>query len=126
MAADKSMKVLVVDDYQTMCTEICNTFKFMGFENTDCTSTTTQALEKLKNDNYGLVIYDWFTGPNNGAEFFKAMSEDKLRQIPIIVVSNVINDDMRKEMADIGVPEYLTKPFNTSVLSKKLIAIFGE
>ncbi|MCQ2966195.1 MAG: response regulator [Alphaproteobacteria bacterium] len=126
MAVDVNMKILVVDDYKTMNALVCNVFNLLGFKDVQSVSSTDEAFQQLDKDQYGLVIYDWYTGPMSGKDFFHKMGTEKYKQIPIIVVSGEITPELTAEMKEIGVPEYITKPFNTAVLRKKLEAIFGK
>lgn len=126
MSVDVNMKVLVIDDYNTMNSLIRNVFNLLGFKDVQGVSSTEEAFREMDSDQYGLVIYDWYTGPMSGKDFFNKMGTDKYKQIPIIVVSGEITPELMNEMNEIGVPEYITKPFNTAVLRKKLEAIFGK
>lgn len=126
MSVDTNMKVLVIDDYNTMNALIQNVFNLLGFKDVQGVSSTDDAFVKLDSEQFGLVIYDWYTGPMSGKDFFNKMGTEKYKQIPIIVVSGEITPELTAEMQEIGVPEYITKPFNTAVLRKKLEAIFGK
>ena len=58
MAVDLSMPVLVVDDYNTMVRIIRNLLKQLGFEHVDDANDGSQALAKMRERKYGLVISD--------------------------------------------------------------------
>ena len=59
MAVNLSMPVLVVDDYKTMIRIIRNLLKQLGFSDVDEAADGTEALGKMKERGYGLVISDW-------------------------------------------------------------------
>jgi two-component system chemotaxis response regulator CheY len=59
MSIDKSMNVLIVDDYKTMLRIIRNLLKQIDFNNVEEATDGTEALAKLRAGNYGLVISDW-------------------------------------------------------------------
>ena len=48
MAVDKSMPILVVDDYKTMLRIIRNLLKQLGFENVDEATDGSSALSKMR------------------------------------------------------------------------------
>lgn len=76
MALDVQMPVLVVDDYKTMIRIIRNLLKQLGFEDIDDAADGTEALEKMKQRRYGLVISDWNMEPMTGYELLKQVRAD--------------------------------------------------
>ena len=88
MAVDMSMKVLVVDDYKTMLRIIGNLLKQLGFQNIEEACDGAEALEKMKKENFGLVISDWNMGPMTGYELLcKVRSDDSLKRTPFIMIT---------------------------------------
>ena len=59
MAVDLSMPVLIVDDYNTMVRIIRNLLRQLGFEHIDDANDGSEALAKMQQRKYGLVISDW-------------------------------------------------------------------
>ncbi len=77
MAVDKSMKILVVDDYNTMRRIIGNLLKQLGFENIDEAADGTEALKTLEeNGPHGLIISDWNMEPMTGLQLLKEVREN--------------------------------------------------
>lgn len=77
MAVDTTMSVLVVDDYKTMIRIIRNLLKQIGFEDVDEASDGTEALSKMKERKYGLVISDWNMEPMTGYELLKEVQGER-------------------------------------------------
>ncbi|MBW3560131.1 MAG: response regulator [Proteobacteria bacterium] len=127
MPISKSMKVLVVDDYKTMVRLIQNLLKELGFNNLDEASNGVEALAKLRQDSFGLVISDWNMEPMTGYELLQAVRADaNLKALPFILVtaeSKVENVIAAKKA---GVNNYIVKPFNAATLKQKMTAVFGE
>ena len=71
MAVDLSMPVLVVDDYKTMVRIITNLLKQLGFKNIEAASDGKEALAKMQESKYGLVISDWNMEPMTGYELLR-------------------------------------------------------
>src|SRR4051794_3423362 len=85
---DKSMPILVVDDYATMVRIIRNLLKQIGFENVDDASNGEAALEKIRNNNYGLVFSDWNMEPMSGIELLQRVRSDpRTANTPFIMVT---------------------------------------
>jgi len=125
MALDPAMPILVVDDYQTMIRIIRNLLKQLGFEEVDDALDGTQALAKMKQRKYGLVISDWNMEPMTGYDLLKAVrSDDGLKEMPFIMVTAESKTDNVIAAKKAGVNSYIVKPFNAQTLKQKIDAIF--
>ena len=71
MAVDKNMPILIVDDYKTMLRIIRNLLKQIGFDNVEEATDGTQALQKLREKKFELVISDWNMEPMTGIELLR-------------------------------------------------------
>ncbi len=127
MALDLSMEVLVVDDYKTMIRIIRNLLKQLGFENIDDAADGAEALGKLKEKAYGLIISDWNMEPMTGYELLKEVrSDDILGKTPFIMVTAESKTENVIAAKKAGVNNYIVKPFNAATLQAKINAVFGE
>jgi CheY-like chemotaxis protein len=68
MPIDKSINVLIVDDYKTMLRIIRNLLKQIEFNNVEEATDGAEALAKLRSCNFGLVISDWNMVPMTGLQ----------------------------------------------------------
>ena len=59
MAVDRSLPILIVDDYKTMLRIIRNLLQQLEFTNVDEATDGATALQQLREKPYGLVISDW-------------------------------------------------------------------
>ncbi|MGX1309813.1 two-component system chemotaxis response regulator CheY [Amorphus suaedae] len=125
MALDFSMPVLVVDDYKTMIRIIKNLLKQLGFEDVDEATDGTEALGKLKERTYGLVISDWNMQPMTGYELLQHVrSDDALSAIPFIMVTAEAKSENVVAAKKAGVSNYIVKPFNAQTLKGKIETVF--
>lgn len=126
MAVDKSMHVLVVDDYKTMVRIIGNLLGQLDLKNVDDATDGNAALEKLRRGDYGLVISDWYMEPMTGLQLLREVRADaKLKEIPFIMVTAESKTENVVEAKKAGVSNYIVKPFNAETLKNKLTAVFG-
>ena len=126
MALDLSTPILVVDDYQTMIRIIRNLLKQLGFDDVDDATDGAQAMEKLRQRRYGLVISDWNMEPMTGYELLKAVRADsQLKDTPFIMVTAESKTDNVIAAKKAGVDSYIVKPFNAQTLRSKIDAIEG-
>ncbi|MFD1476867.1 response regulator [Ancylobacter polymorphus] len=125
MAVDLSMPVLVVDDYKTMVRIIRNLLKQIGFEDVDEASDGVEALSKLKERQYGLVISDWNMEPMTGYELLKQVRDDSaLNALPFIMVTAEAKSENVIAAKKAGVNNYIVKPFNAQTLKSKIETVF--
>jgi two-component system chemotaxis response regulator CheY len=126
MSVDMSMPILIVDDYKTMLRIIRNLLKQLGFENVDEATDGSQALQKLRQKPYSLVISDWNMEPMTGLQLLKEVRADaKLKTTPFIMVTAESKKENVVAAAQAGVNNYIVKPFNADTLKGKLTSVIG-
>ena len=124
MALDLSMPILVVDDYKTMIRIIRNLLKQLGFEDVDEASDGSEALSKMKDRSYGLVISDWNMEPMSGFELLqKVREETALSETPFIIVTAESKTENVIAAKKAGVNNYIVKPFNAQTLKSKIESV---
>src|ERR1700727_3295513 len=88
MPFDRSMNVLIVDDYKTMLRIIRNLLKQIEFNNVEEASDGTEALTKLRGGNFGLVISDWNMAPVTGLQLLQEVRADnRMNATPFIMIT---------------------------------------
>jgi two-component system, chemotaxis family, chemotaxis protein CheY len=127
MAADASMSILIVDDYNTMIRIIRNLLKQLGFENVDDANDGTSALAKMREKSYGLVISDWNMAPMTGYDLLREIRADPiLRPTRFIMVTAESKTDNVIAAKKAGVDNYIVKPFNAQTLQHKIQSVFAD
>ena len=127
MTADRSIRVLIVDDYKSMVRIIRSLMQQLGFTNIDEATDAKTALDMISTGDYGLVLSDWNMAPMNGIELLKAVRADPQRaSTPFVMVTShaAPSDIMTAKRA--GASNYLIKPFNVEALRQKLSLVLGE
>ncbi|MNH67994.1 Chemotaxis protein CheY [compost metagenome] len=127
MAADKSMNVLVVDDYKSMVRIVRGMLNQLGFINVDDAPDGAAAMALLKEKSYGLVLSDWNMQPVTGLELLKQVrAEEKTRATPFVMVTAEAKVENVIAARQAGVNNYVIKPFTLAVLKQKLTSVVGE
>ena len=125
MSLDLKMPVLVVDDYKTMIRIIKNLLRQIGYEDVDDATDGTEALVKLRERKYGLVISDWNMEPMTGYDLLKEVRADSnLASIPFIMVTAEAKSENVVAAKKAGVSNYIVKPFNAPTLKGKIESVF--
>ena len=123
------MKILVVDDFSTMRRIIKNLLRDLGFNNTSEADDGLTALPMLKSGNYDLLVTDWNMPGMQGIDLLKAVRADedeKLKNIPVLMVTAEQKKEQIVEAAQAGVNGYVVKPFTALILKEKLEKIFAR
>ena len=127
MAVKKEMAILVVDDYKTMLRIIRNLLKQLDFNNVDEATDGSEALKKLRDKDYGLVISDWNMEPMTGLQLVREVRSDKkLKKLPFIMVTAEIKTENVVAAKEAGVSNYIVKPFNAETLKQKIASVLGD
>ena len=127
MPIDKSMHVLIVDDYKTMLRIIRNLLKQIEFNNVEEASDGGEALSKLRAGNFGLVISDWNMVPMTGLQLLQEVRADaRLKSTPFIMITAESKTENVVAAKQAGVSNYIVKPFNAETLKAKMVSVIGE
>jgi two-component system chemotaxis response regulator CheY len=124
---DMNMPILLVDDYKTMLRIIRNLLKQLGFDNVDEANDGSEALQRLRDRPYGLVISDWNMAPMTGLELLQEVRADgRLKDTPFIMITAESKAENVVAAKKAGVNNYIVKPFNAETLKQKLTTVIGE
>ena len=126
MAVDKTMKVLVVDDYKTMIRIVRSLLDQLGFRDIDEAPDGEAALELIRANRYGLILSDWNMQPMTGYELLQTVRADpSTAKTPFVMVTAEAKTENVVAARHAGVNNYIIKPFTLAVLKQKLSAVFG-
>ena len=124
---DKSIPILVVDDFNTMRRIVKTCLRQLGFENITEAEDGSVALGKLKAGEFKLIISDWNMPNMMGIDFLKAVrGNPNTKAIPFLMVTAEANKENILAAVQAGVSNYVVKPFTAEVLEQKFHAIFGK
>ena len=127
MAVDLNMPVLIVDDYNTMVRIIRNLLRQLGFEHIDDANDGSEALEKMQQRKYGLVISDWNMEGMTGYDLLQQVRADPgLSTTPFIMVTAESKTQNVIAAKKAGVSNYIVKPFNAQTLKSKIDMLFPD
>ena len=129
MAVDKTMNILVVDDYQTMRKVVGHLLKKLGFQSIDEAGDGTEALKVLRESGktYGLIVSDWNMEPMTGLQLLREVRADaKLKKTPFIMVTAESKAENVIAAKEAGVSNYIVKPFNEVTLKQKMASVLGN
>lgn len=115
-----SRKVLVVDDEKLIVKGIRFSLEQDDMD-VDCAYDGEEALEKVKNSKYDLILLDIMLPKLTGLEVCQQIRE--FSDVPIVMLT-AKGDDMDKIMGlEYGADDYITKPFNILEVKARIKAI---
>ena len=118
---DKSMSFLIVDDQFNVRRMIVNFLRAFDYQNFVDASDGERAWHKLQNNNIDFIICD-FNMPNwSGLDLLKRVrNHPDYRNIPFLMVTAEVMEDLVAQSIEEGVDDYLTKPFQADTLMGKI------
>ncbi|MFW9606780.1 MAG: chemotaxis response regulator CheY [Pseudomonas sp.] len=125
--ADKSMSILVVDDFPTMRRIVRGLLKELGFTNVDEAEDGQDALNKLRSGSFEFVVSDWNMPNLDGLDMLKQIRADAaLKHLPVLMVTAEAKKENIIAAAQAGANGYVVKPFTAATLEEKLNKIFEK
>lgn len=122
------IKILSVDDSAIIRMMISKGVKLMGYEILEA-SDGEEGLSVLARENkeIRLILLDWNMPGMNGIEFLKRIKApgSAYKEIPVIMVTTESEKTSIVQAIQLGVANYILKPFETEELIKKIRLCLG-
>jgi two-component system chemotaxis response regulator CheY len=123
---DKNIKILIVDDFATLRMSLKSVLEQLGYPEMDEAKDGQEAVGKLKEKDYDLIISDIDMPVMNGFELLDYVKkDDNLKNIPVIFITAEAEREKIVESIKAGLDAYITKPFSISTLQQKIENIFN-
>lgn len=121
------MKILLVDDSNTMRRIQANTLKTIGYEDVIQAADGQEAVDQLKsNPDVTLVLMDWNMPNMTGIEALRVIkNDDAMKATPVIMVTSESEKSRIVEAIQTGASNYVVKPFDADTLAEKIKATVG-
>lgn len=109
-------KILVVDDEATVCTSIQKILTKRGYS-VDNSLNAKDALIKIKNNKFDLVITDLMMPDTDGMELLEIIKQH-YPELEVIVITGYASIDTAVKATKLGASDYLPKPFTPDELTE--------
>lgn len=127
MSVNRNMRILVVDDAQTMRRIVVNLLQQLGFSNLTEAEDGARAWERLSHERVDMVISDLTMPQMDGLELLRRVrGNPTYKAMPFIMVTAEGRRERVVEAVRAGASNYIVKPFNAATLREKLGAVIGE
>jgi len=123
--ADPNMKILVVDDFQTMRRIVRGVLKELGFTNVVEADNGVAALEVLRTEKIDFIVSDWNMPEMTGIDLLKTVrASEEWKDLPFLMVTAEGKSAQVLEAVKNRVNNYVVKPFTPATLEEKIKKIF--
>lgn len=122
---DENLPILVVDDFSTMRRILKTCLQQLGFTNIAEADDGVNAMAKLRQSEFKLIISDWNMPNMMGIDLLKAIrADDKYKSVPFVMVTAEGLKENVMEAIKAGASNYVVKPFTAETLGAKLGLVF--
>jgi sigma-B regulation protein RsbU (phosphoserine phosphatase) len=112
---------LIVDDNEDNRYTLTRRLQREGYQHLTTAVDGQQALELLQTRSFDLVLLDVMMPDLNGYQVLERMrADDRLRHIPVIMISALDETDSVIRCIELGAEDYLSKPFNPTLLRARV------
>lgn len=102
--------VIVVEDESFLSKILSERLEDEGFKRVDVAGNGEEALQKIKANPPSIVLLDMILPKMNGFDVLKKLkSDDKLSKIPVLVLSNLGQDQDIAQAKELGASDYIVK-----------------
>jgi DNA-binding NtrC family response regulator len=120
----KKQKVLLVED-ETIVRESLRDWLTEDGYDVECVDTGEEALERVKKEEFGVIVLDLRLPGIDGLQVFEHAKELKPETKGVIITAYPSKETLDKARK-LGLVDYLVKPFKISDLEKLIGAALGE
>ncbi len=117
------MKILVLDDHDDFRNEIVDILARSGHA-ADGAASAVEAVARVENDDYDLVLVDYNMPEHNGLWFMRNARRPKSTKV--LLITAYVDRDIIDAMFKAGAAGYIIKPFDEAELLHHIGYHFGK
>lgn len=122
-----TFKVLVVDDQLTMREVTKLALQEMGVRQIMDSENGSEAFQKCTTQPVDMIISDFNMPEMDGLGLLRAVrGHPAVRKLPFILVTGRGDNELVVKAAQLGVNNYIVKPFTSQMLREKIEAVVGK
>ena len=117
----EKIKILLADDEKDLAKAVATILTYSNY-NVDVVNNGKEAIEKINNKIYDLMILDIMMPVMDGIQVLKELRKNNIKT-PVILLTAKSQVDDKVEGLDSGANDYLTKPFDKKELLARIRAL---
>ena len=127
MPQASTLRVLCVDDQESMLSLHKFAFAQIGVREVTLVTSVREAELMLKNGRFDLIVTDWNMPDIDGLTFFRRLKQDEdLKGLPVIMVTGNADVEHVKTAMAAGLRYFLRKPVKPADLKLRVEAAVGK
>jgi len=127
MANAMAIKVLVVDDQYSVRQMTRMALEEIGFRHIHEAENGVKAMETVTSQPLDLIISDYNMPEMDGLGLLRAVrGHPTVRKVPFILLTGRGDRELVVKAAQVGVNNYLVKPFTADILRQKIEQVVGK
>ena len=119
------MKILICEDNPMAMKTLTVILEREGFE-ADVADDGNVGIEMLQENDYDLLVIDIHLPYRSGLELIKFVRTDQGKDTPVIILSAFSDNQMQRQAGELGISDYIVKPFNPGDLIAKIKSILNK
>src|SRR6185437_2163505 len=124
MSLHDESNILVVDDVNTMRTQIRDLLRGFGFQNVTLVANGEEAKVALNAGPIHLILCDWHMEPTDGMALLKYVrTQPTIKNIAFLMVTAESTKELVMEAIKGGVDDYLVKPLTRAQIETKVYTV---
>lgn len=118
---EASFRILVVDDSEDNRFTLMQRLQRLGYGDVAAAENGRQALERLRSDQFDLVLLDVMMPVMDGYRVLEEIKRDeRLRHMPVVMISAIEDVESVARCIELGAEDYLSKPFDPTLLRARV------
>lgn len=113
------MRILICEDNPLAMKTLVVVLKREGFQ-ADAAVDGNEAIALLQQNEYDLLVIDIHLPYHSGLELLKFVRSDQKRNTPALILTAFSDIQMQTQAKELGIEDYILKPFNPSELVNKI------
>lgn len=119
------MKILICEDNPMAMKTLSVVLEREGFV-ADVADDGNVGIEMLQKNDYDLLVVDIHLPYRSGLELIKFVRSEQGKDTPVIILSAFSDNQMQRQAGELGISDYIVKPFNPVDLVAKIKSILNK
>jgi len=119
------MKILICEDNPMAMKTLSVILEREGYQ-ADVADDGNVGIEMLQKNDYDLLVVDIHLPYRSGLELIKFVRSEQGKDTPVIILSAFSDNQMQRQAGELGISDYIVKPFNPVDLVAKIKSILNK
>ena len=119
------MKILICEDNPMAMKTLSVILEREGYD-ADVADDGNVGIEMLQKNDYDLLVIDIHLPYRSGLELIKYVRSDQGKDTPVIILTAFSDNQMQRQAGELGISDYIVKPFNPVDLVTKIKSILNK